>query len=221
MKYNFKKNLIINEDSPKILGHGYQGTVFEFGDSAFKTYNLSAKRKCDDRDVAIRLSKLDLKHFVTPYSLKINSKGNLSGFRMRLLNRKSKEKLTNMDICDAIRDMKEIRQETRTISENRIIFNDLQPHNVIITGKGIEIYDFSAYGISDSPHIIDMNNTEIDTLFGSLLLISEMPDVDPIFLYNLIYANYKKSGCSTIEEYYEKVITNGSIGQYVLKKVKK
>ena len=220
MNYNFTGKIKISSKSPKILGHGDQGTVFKIGESAFKTYNANAQRKSDDSEVAVRLSKLNLKYFVTPYSLQFDSKKNLIGFKMRLLKKGTKEKLTNMDICDAVKNIKGIRKETKIISDNGIIFNDLQPHNVIITENGIEVYDFSAYGISNLPSVASINDSEIDNLFGSLLLTTEMPDIDPIMLYDAIYSDYKKGECSTIEEYYDKTISNGSIREYVLQKRK-
>lgn len=221
MKYNFEKKVMISETSPRILGHGYQGTVLEIGNSAYKTYNLCSRRRTDDKDVAIRLSKLNLKRFVVPYSLHINRKGSLLGFKMRLLKANRENKLTtDMNIDDVVRDVKEIREEAKIISENGIVFNDLESHNVMVTDNGIVIYDFSAYGVSDSPTIADDNNAEIDNLFGSFLLTTEMPDVDSILLYDIIYGNYKRSGCGTIEEYYERFIPSGSIREYVLKKTK-
>ena len=64
-------------------------------------------------------------------------------------------------------------------------------------------------------------DSEIDTLFGSLLLTTEMPDIDSISLYDAIYSDYKKGECSTIEEYYDKTISSGNIREYVLQKQKK
>lgn len=221
MNYNFTGKIEISSKSPKILGHGDQGTVFKIGESAFKTYNANAQRKSDDKEVAIRLSRLNLKYFVTPYSLRFDSKKNLIGFKMRLLKKGTKEKLTNMDICDVVKNIEGIRKETKIISDNGIIFYDLQPHNVVITENGIEVYDFSAYGISNSPAAASSNDSEIDTLFGSLLLTTEMPDIDSISLYDAIYSDYKKGECSTIEEYYDKTISSGSIREYVLQKKKK
>lgn len=48
-----------------------------------------------------------------------------------------------------------------------------------------------------------------------------MPDIDSISLYDAIYSDYKKGECSTIEEYYDKTISSGSIREYVLQKKKK
>lgn len=97
MNYNFTGKIEISSKSPKILGHGDQGTVFKIGESAFKTYNANAQRKSNDKEVAIRLSRLNLKYFVTPYSLRFDSK-KLIGFKNAVIKKRHKEKLTNMDI---------------------------------------------------------------------------------------------------------------------------
>lgn len=227
MKYRFLSGLNLTDKCPQILGHGNQGTVIKKEGYALKVLNLKAGRKNkDDIEVAKRLSKLPLKHFITPYDIRVRN-GKIHSYKMALIHRNKGKRVVDMDIQDVIRNISEIREEANILSENGILLRDLQEHNICIGHTGdndsdsIIIYDFSDYTLSDSPNLKEINNSEIEALFGSFIIYHEMSDVSPLIIYDEIYSGYLQSGYPTIEEYFDKSIKKKTISQHIKSKVKK
>jgi len=189
-----------------ILGHGHQGTVFKNGNHATKVFNLHNIRPTDsDGKVTIRISSLNLDAFVRPYNLNFKD-GKLISFDMDLLHLEKDKKIVDMDIEDVIESLSIIRKDTDTLSENGILIKDLQRHNIGVSKNKIKVYDFSDYEITDIENLKKINYGEIDALFGSMCVMLEMPEVDPIAVYDHIYSDYLRSGYSTIEEYFKENI---------------
>lgn len=222
MKYIFKstKNCKINH--LPILGHGHQGTVFKKGNSAVKLLSLGSARPNDsDGRVAIKISNINLQAFVRPYNF-VFKKGKLSSFNMELLHLDKGKKIVDMDIEAVIRSLKKIREDVGALSDNCIKINDLQMHNIGISGEDIRVFDFSDYSFSDDSNLYKLNNSEVDSLFGSVCIMQELDDVNSISIYDHVYSDYLRSGFSTIEEYFEDKVLGqyDNISQYVRQKVK-
>lgn len=186
-----------------ILGHGNQGTVFDKGNYVTKVFSLGSSRPNDsDGKVASRISTLELKSFVKPYNLTFNN-GKLMSFDMERLFLDKEKKVVSMQIEDVISSLSDIRSDVEVLSNNGIMINDFQTHNIGISNNRIRVFDFSDYSFSDTPSLPSLNNSEIDSVFGSILLMQEISDVDSISIYDSIYSDYLRSGASTIEEYFK------------------
>lgn len=226
MKYKFLSSLNLSGKCPQILGHGNQGTVIKKGSYALKVFNLNARRKSDDDiEVAKKMAELPLKHFVTPYDIRF-SNGKIQSYKMAIIHKNKDKRIVDMDIQEVIRNISEIRQEANILSENGILIRDLQEHNICVGRIGddnsdsIIIYDFSDYTLSDSPNLKDLNNSEIETLLGSIAIYHEMSDVSPLILYDEIYSAYLKGNYSTLEEFFDKSIKKKTISQHIKSRIR-
>lgn len=201
MKYVIKNTSGLMIKHLPILGHGNQGTVFKNGKYATKVFNLGNTRPNDlDGSVATKISYLDLNAFVKPFNLKFKNNSFYS-FDMELLHLERKN-IVDIDIEDVISSLRLIREDVSKISDAGIQINDLQTHNIGVSKDRIRVFDFSDYSFSDNKNLRKINDSEIDSLFGSFCIMAELDDIDPIKIYDYIYVDYFRSGCDTIEDYF-------------------
>lgn len=202
MNYIFKSVNGLKIKHLPILGHGRQGTVFKNGSFATKVFSSGSSRINDmSGDVTNRISCLNLNAFVKPFNL-VFKKNILYSFDMELLHIDKNKKIVDMNIEDVIFSLNLIRKDVDILSSFGVKINDLQMHNIGISDDKIRVFDFSDYSFCDNRNLKKINDSEIDSLFGSLCLMEEMSDIDSIKIYDNIYVDYFRSGCSSIEEYF-------------------
>lgn len=215
MKYELKsaKNMMVKH--PPVLGHGAQGTVFKIGNSAVKLFNgywLNFENRPNDLEVATRMTSLELTHFLRPTRLIINKNG-LRGVETPIIKR-GKQKFIDMNIETILQNMKAIRKDASTLSDNGIKLNDFNYDSVYISEGKITIGDFSFFLIDDTRDLHKINDSAINALFASDMVFGDFNYRNTSMLYEEFYGKLRGGN---FEEILEEISSNGckTIRQYV------
>ena len=199
MNYKFTSGKV--KTKYPIIGHGNQGTVFKIDDdTVLKVYNTKGRRhdRNDDLEVAKRLERIKLSHFIAPFDIKEKNKLLIS-YKMKKLDIEKKD-VVDLSIEDYIESMKGIREDAQKLSNVGIQLSDLQEHNICISKGKIRIYDFSDYFLGEKKYIRINNDNAINDCFGDFCLMKLSQD-NPIFIYDSIYAPFLASNKKYFEDY--------------------
>ncbi|MBO5375339.1 MAG: hypothetical protein J6A52_00640 [Bacilli bacterium] len=216
MKYTLKSTKGMQINHPPILGHGAQGTVFKIGNSAVKLFNgywFTVKNRPDDLEVAKRMTSLELSHFLKPTRLIVNKNG-LKGVETPIIKRDKKKKFIDMKIDKIVKNMKAIRKDATTLSDNGIKLNDFNYDSVYISGDNITIGDFSYFMIDDEQDLHKSNNSAINALFATDMIYGDYNYKNTMILYEIFWSQMRDRH---FEDVLEEISSKGhkTIRQYV------
>ncbi|MBQ1495972.1 MAG: hypothetical protein IIZ40_01290 [Bacilli bacterium] len=158
---------------------GMEGKVYIYKKEVLKIYNdyLKYRHKLT-LDEVNKMSFVDTKRILLPKRAIFDKDLNFIGYTTTFKIEAPKERIGTIKVSDLISDLELIKEDLKTISDNKIKLDDLNSGSLLMTQEGIFIGDPGAYRISP--------NSDIDNLYKYNL--NEMN----YFFTRIIFDNYLK-----------------------------
>jgi hypothetical protein len=201
------------------IGRGHEGIVYEDRGVAIKQFYSDRKLTEDTTTIGIRLSKINFSSFAKPYNFVLDKNGIIQKYYMDLLPKGKNGKFTLMDIDDLVSSLRNIRNDINKMTDSKILLCDFFLHNIKVVNNKIYFYDFSDYRLGDDdPLLRTHNDNEMNSLFGSIGVMDENLDINPIDVYDGLFAPFLGSGVPYIEDYIENNVRSKNLRSYIKKR---
>ncbi len=205
MNYKLERKDITLNGKQKIIGHGYTGNVYQYGNYALKIFD-----KVDDvldEETARYLSTIRTSRILLPKKL-IYYKDKFKGYSMKLISNKPNSKsIINLPKDKLLEDIELLEDDVTTLSSKRVLLNGMNLNNIIFNGN-LYITDPSRYSLlelSDLDKIFnldDLNQFQLYLLLNNII-IQELNKIQ------------KQSGVSELKELLDEKDSNISYSEYL------
>ena len=205
MNYKLERKDITLNGKQKIIGHGYTGNVYQYGNYALKIFD-----KVDDvldKETARYLSTIRTSRILLPKKL-IYYKDKFKGYSMKLISNKPNSKsIINLPKDKLLEDIELLEDDVTTLSSKRVLLNGMNLNNIIFNGN-LYITDPSRYSLlelSDLDKIFnldDLNQFQLYLLLNNII-IQELNKIQ------------KQSGVSELKELLDEKDSNISYSEYL------
>lgn len=205
MNYKLERKDITLNGKQKIIGHGYTGNVYQYGNYALKIFD-----KVDDvldEETARYLSTIRTSRILLPKKL-IYYKDKFKGYSMKLISNKPNSKsIINLPKDKLLEDIELLEDDVTTLSSKRVLLNGMNLNNIIFNGN-LYITDPSRYSLlelSDLDKIFnldDLNQFQLYLLLNNIV-IQELNKIQ------------KQSGVSELKELLDEKDSNISYSEYL------
>ena len=205
MNYKLERKDITLNGKQKIIGHGYTGNVYQYGNYALKIFD-----KVDDvldEETARYLSTIRTSRILLPKKL-IYYKDKFKGYSMKLISNKPNSKsIINLPKDKLLEDIELLEDDVTTLSSKRVLLNGMNLNNIIFNGN-LYIPDPSRYSLlelSDLDKIFnldDLNQFQLYLLLNNII-IQELNKIQ------------KQSGVSELKELLDEKDSNISYSEYL------
>lgn len=205
MNYKLERKDITLNGKQKIIGHGYTGNVYQYGNYALKIFD-----KVDDvldEETARYLSTIRTSRILLPKKL-IYYKDKFKGYSMKLISNKPNSKsIINLPKDKLLEDIELLEDDVTTLSSKRVLLNGMNLNNLIFNGN-LYITDPSRYSLlelSDLDKIFnldDLNQFQLYLLLNNII-IQELNKIQ------------KQSGVSELKELLDEKDSNISYSEYL------
>lgn len=205
MNYKLERKDITLNGKQKIIGHGYTGNVYQYGNYALKIFD-----KVDDvldGETARYLSTIRTSRILLPKKL-IYYKDKFKGYSMKLISNKPNSKsIINLPKDKLLEDIELLEDDVTTLSSKRVLLNGMNLNNIIFNGN-LYITDPSRYSLlelSDLDKIFnldDLNQFQLYLLLNNII-IQELNKIQ------------KQSGVSELKELLDEKDSNISYSEYL------
>ena len=205
MNYKLERKDITLNGKQKIIGHGYTGNVYQYGNYALKIFD-----KVDDvldEETARYLSTIRTSRILLPKKL-IYYKDKFKGYSMKLISNKPNSKsIINLPKDKLLEDIELLEDDVTTLSSKRVLLNGMNLNNIIFNGN-LYITDPSRYSLlelSDLDKIFnldDLNQFQLYLLLNNII-IQELNKIQ------------KQSGVSELKELLDEKDSHISYSEYL------
>ena len=165
-----------------------------------------------------RIEVLNLDRFIKPCNLTlVKSNGLIRSFET--IAPESNGKVSELNIDTLVNELKMIRHDIGTLSNQSIILEDLNQSNITVHDNKIFLYDVSGLEInSDSEYVSHFNNIKINELFGEAIPAKENDDISKNDITIKLYGKFLESHNAFIEDYIKDNIKEKNLRLYLKKK---
>ncbi len=205
MNYKLERKDITLNGKQKIIGHGYTGNVYQYGNYALKIFD-----KVDDvldEETARYLSTIRTSRILLPKKL-IYYKDKFKGYSMKLISNKPNSKsIINLPKDKLLEDIELLEDDVTTLSSKRVLLNGMNLNNIIFNGN-LYITDPSRYSLLELSDLDKIFNLDDLNLFQLYLLLNNI-------IIQELNKIQKQSGVSELKELLDEKDSNISYSEYL------
>ena len=205
MNYKLERKNITLNGKQKIIGHGYTGNVYQYGNYALKIFDKM--NDVFDEETARYLSTIRTSRILLPKKL-VYYKDKFRGYSMKLISNKPNSKsIINLPKDKLLEDIELLEDDISTLSSKRVLLNGMNINNTIFNGN-IYITDPSRYSVLDISdvdrlfNLDDLNQFQLSLLLNNII-IQELNKIQ------------KQSGVSELKELLDEKDSGISYSEYL------